>query len=78
MSDLKHQDIPELRRRLRSVIKYREDKTRQLERLEKEIKVLQDEISETKRQRNNVGQKEVWIRYYLAQKEIEEEPKFHA
>jgi hypothetical protein len=70
MSDLKHQDVPELRRRLRQTVSYRADLKRKWETIEEEIARLQASAAEHRRKWHNAGQREVWIRMYLAEKEL--------
>lgn len=70
MSDLKHQTPEQLRSIIRwcseTRVRHREEKARKQDM----IKQLEQEIDHHGMMDNNIGQKEVWARKYLAEKEI--------
>ena len=77
MSDLKHRTPEALRRTIQWCERTkaendakRADKLAQVADLEAEIEEIRKEVSELGRMNHNIGQKEVWARKYLAEKEI--------
>ena len=69
MSDLKHHTPDELR----NLIRWCEAKRAENDHLRKvkraQIDLLEQEVAELGRKNNNIGQKEVWARIWLARKE---------
>lgn len=71
MSDLRHQSPEELRRRIKATELYRQKLQAQWEEDEVEVGRLQEEIRSARQKYHNMGQRLVWARKYLAEKEIE-------
>ena len=71
MSDLKHQSPEELRRRIKATELYRQKLQAQWEKAEAEVERLQEESRHARQKYHNMGQRLVWARKYLAEKEIQ-------
>jgi len=71
MSDLKHKPPGELRRRIKATELYRQKLQAQWETDEAEVERLQEKIRHARHKYHNMGQRLVWARKYLAEKEIQ-------
>lgn len=70
MSDLRHQTPDELRRRITRDEAYRTEQMASAERFEAEAADLMDRAKACRQRYHNVGQRVVWARKYLAEKEL--------
>lgn len=68
MSNLKHKTDDELRSLIAWCKRKREDLLADAARKEAEAEALVAEAARLRHDQHNIGQKEVWARYYLAQR----------